>query len=111
MAFTTIFVHTVNVLILCFSITLLGLVAHSVSLKDRLDYAVPANLKGTGMSFLFWPARGGIVDFCLFLFFWVKMSLRDSDVCDWETLLCVKREDADISRARRRRDLPTRCSS
>lgn len=72
MTFSTILLHIVNALIGIFSLVILGLVAHSVSLKDELGDATPASLKGTGMSFLFWPACGGIVDFCLFLFLLIK---------------------------------------
>lgn len=70
-------IHTANVLIGCLSIVMLGLVAHSVSLKDKLDYAIPSNLEGVGMSLLFWPACGGIVDSCLFFYLWTKTPFQD----------------------------------
>ena len=73
-------IHAINALIGSLSLVILGLVAHSVSLKDQLDYAAPLDLKGTGMSFLFWPACGGIVDFCLFLVLWMKAPFKRLNV-------------------------------
>lgn len=73
-------IHTVSICVACLSVTILGLVSHSVLLKNQLEYAAPPDLKGTGMSFLFWPACGGIVDCCLFLVLWIKTPFRDSRV-------------------------------
>lgn len=63
-----IILHSINALIACFSLVILGLVANSISEKDRLNDSIPSNLKSVGLSFLFWPACGGIVDFLLFIF-------------------------------------------
>ncbi|KAJ4992084.1 MYND finger [Stagonosporopsis vannaccii] len=71
-------IHITSACVACLSLAMLSLIAHSVSLKDQLDYAAPADLKSTGMSFLFWPACGGIVDCCLFLFLWIKTSFQES---------------------------------
>ena len=80
MAASTIVIHTANAGVLCISVAVLGLVAHCVSLKDKLDYEVPAELKSTGMSLLFWPACGGIIDFCLFIFLWFKTTSKNDHV-------------------------------
>lgn len=73
-------IHTISALVASLSLVILGLVAHSVSLKDRLEYTTTPNPKSTGMSFLFWPACGGIVDCCLFLFLWIRTPFRATQV-------------------------------
>ncbi|KAF1932213.1 uncharacterized protein M421DRAFT_416940 [Didymella exigua CBS 183.55] len=80
MAVTSVAVHTVSALVACLSIVILVLTIHSVSLKDRLDYAVTPPLRRTGMSILFWPACGGLVDCCLFLFLWIRSPFYPTQV-------------------------------
>lgn len=72
--------QSINALIGSFSVIILGLVAHSVSLKDHLGNTVPSGLKGISMSFLFWPACGGLVDFLLFLVLLLKTQTRTTNV-------------------------------
>ncbi|KAH6638165.1 hypothetical protein C7974DRAFT_390986 [Boeremia exigua] len=79
MTIQTIAIHTISVCVGCLSLTILGLVANGVELKDQLEYAAPSDLRSTGLSLLFWPACGGIVDCCLFLFLWLKTPLQDSE--------------------------------
>lgn len=67
---TNTIIHIISASVVCLSIVILGLVAHGVTLKDQLQYAATPNLKSVGMSILFWPAIGGIVDYCLFTFLW-----------------------------------------
>jgi hypothetical protein len=69
-------IHTISTLIACLSLALLGLVAHSVALKSRLEYALPSGLQSVGLSFLFWPACGGLVDCGLFTFLWKRTPFR-----------------------------------
>lgn len=76
----TIAIHTTSALVGCLSLVMLGLIANSVSLKRQLGYAVPPDLKGTGMAFLFWPACGGIVDCCLFTLLWIKTPFHKARV-------------------------------
>lgn len=73
-------IHTISALVACLSLIVLSLVAHSVSLKSRVDHAIVSDVNGTGMSFLFWPACGGIVDCSLFLFLWVKTPFNAAEV-------------------------------
>jgi len=73
-------IHTISALVACLSLTILALVAHSVALKDRLESAVPADLKSRGLSFLFWPACGGLVDCGLFLFLWTRTPFHGAQV-------------------------------
>jgi hypothetical protein len=70
MPFTSVLIHTLNILIGILSITILALVAHSLILTDSLSAIYPENVKGTGRGLLFWPGVGGIVDMFLFLFLW-----------------------------------------
>jgi hypothetical protein len=73
----TISIHILNSLIGCLSVTVLGLAVHSVVLKDQLENDAPSNLKSTGLSFLFWPGVGGVVDMVLFLFLWINAPLNN----------------------------------
>jgi hypothetical protein len=76
MLYTTISIHILNGLIGCLCIAVLGLTARSVVLKDQLENQAPSNLKSTGLSLLFWPGVGGVVDMLLFLFLWVNTPFK-----------------------------------
>jgi hypothetical protein len=76
MSCTTISIHILNGLIGCLCIAVLGLTARSVVLKDQLENQAPSNLKSTGLSFLFWPGVGGVVDMLLFLFLWINTPFK-----------------------------------
>lgn len=86
-------IHTLSALVACLSITILGLVAHCVTLKDHLEYKAPPDLKSTGLSFLFWPACGGIVDCGLFFLLWTQTPFRAEEVSlrPYCRALCVTR--------------------
>jgi hypothetical protein len=72
MSYTTISIHMLNGLIGCLCIAVLALTARSVVLKDQLENEAPSNLKSTGLSLLFWPGVGGVVDMVLFLLLWIN---------------------------------------
>jgi hypothetical protein len=76
MLYTTISIHILNGLIGCLCIAVLGLTAHSIVLKDQLENEAPSNLKSTGLSLLFWPGVGGVVDMLLFLFLWINTPFK-----------------------------------
>lgn len=74
---TTILLHTLNIFIGILSIAILVLVARSVALTDRIAERLPADVRGTGRSMLFWPGCGGVVDMLLFGFLWIKMPAQN----------------------------------
>jgi hypothetical protein len=76
MLYTTISIHILNGLIGCLCIAVLGLTARSVVLKDQLENEAPSNLKSTGLSLLFWPGVGGVVDMLLFLFLLINTPFQ-----------------------------------
>ena len=63
-------IHTLNILIGILSISILGLLVHTITLTDSIEHSFPPNLKDTGRTMLFWPGVGGIVDMLLFAFLW-----------------------------------------
>jgi hypothetical protein len=77
---TTISIHILNALIGCLCIAILGLTAHCVALKDKLESRMPSNMKDTGMTFLFWPGCGGLVDMLLFISLWVLVPWKQGSV-------------------------------
>jgi hypothetical protein len=76
MSYTTISILILNGLIVCLCIAVLGLTARSVILKDQLETETPSNLQSTGLSLLFWPGVGGVVDMVLFLFLWINTPFK-----------------------------------
>jgi hypothetical protein len=58
--------HTLNLFVGCICISILGLAAHSVVLKDRIEPLSTPNVRGTTTALLFWAGAGGIVDMLLF---------------------------------------------
>jgi hypothetical protein len=62
-----IFSYTPNALIGGVCVAVLGLTADGVALKDEIDSILPSNIKETGMTFLFWPRCGGLVDMLFFI--------------------------------------------
>lgn len=71
---------TLNGLIGCICIAVLGLTTHSVVLKQGLENEMPTNVKGTGMSLLFWPGAGGLVDMVLFYILWSLTPIHEESV-------------------------------
>jgi predicted lysophospholipase L1 biosynthesis ABC-type transport system permease subunit len=67
---TTVPIHALNALIGCLCIVVLGLTAHGSALEDELESILPSSVKKTGMTFLFWPGCGGLVDMLLFIVLW-----------------------------------------
>ncbi|CAI6331995.1 unnamed protein product [Periconia digitata] len=63
---STLFIHALNTCIGCLCAAILGLTAHSVALKDKVEDEIPRDATSIGMSLLFWPGVGGIVDALLF---------------------------------------------
>jgi len=68
--------HGLNVIIGCLCIAILGLTAHCIVVKDRIDALLPSNTKSTGTAMLMWAGCGGIVDMALFFSLAVAKPLR-----------------------------------
>jgi hypothetical protein len=81
MSNTSIQLHVLNALIGCLCIAVLGLTAHAVALKDEFDSILPSAVKATGMTFLFWPGCGGMVDMLLFILLWKLTPWEQGLVC------------------------------
>jgi hypothetical protein len=81
MSHTSILIHTLNALIGCLCIVVIGLTAHGITLKDELERTIPFSVKDTGMSFLFWPGCGGLVDMLLFILLWNLTPWEQGSVC------------------------------
>ncbi|RYN26558.1 hypothetical protein AA0112_g8235 [Alternaria arborescens] len=81
MSNTNILIHILNALIGGLCIAILGLTAHAVALKDDLDSILPSSVKKTGMTFLFWPGCGGLVDMLLFILLWSLTPWEQGLVC------------------------------
>ncbi|KAH6205403.1 hypothetical protein HBI42_197920 [Parastagonospora nodorum] len=68
----TLVLCTLNFTIGILSITVLALVAHTLTLTSSPPY-----VRGTSRSILFWPGCGGIVDMILFIILW-HLTPRES---------------------------------
>lgn len=90
----TFFLHALNISVACLCIVILGLTAYSVSAKERFENDIPTYAKSTGMSLLFWPGVGGIVDALLFLLIWVMQPTDNHSVSPQ----CRKRDFSVLSR-------------
>jgi hypothetical protein len=74
-------IHFLNVLIGCICIVVLGLTANAVALKDELENTLPSGVEKIGMTFLFWPGCGGLVDTVLFIVLWTLTPWEQGSVC------------------------------
>jgi hypothetical protein len=81
MSKTTIPIHILNALIGGLCIALLSLTANCVALKDELESFMPSSVKSTGMTIIFWPGCGGLVDILLFVFLWKMAPWETGSVC------------------------------
>ena len=59
--------HVLNIVIGCLCAVILGLTAHSIIIKNRIDSDIPEATKSTSISMLMWAGCGGVLDMLLFL--------------------------------------------
>jgi hypothetical protein len=97
---STVVLHVLNALIGILSIAVLALAAYSVILTDSFGDAYPKDTKDTGLSMLFWPGVGGIVDMCLFIFLWFMTPSVGGLVC---TTLVNATNKADTAQTKKRK--------
>lgn len=77
---STVPIHALNTCIACLCAIVLGLTAYSVSAKGSFENDVPPSTRSIGMSILFWPGVGGLVDALLFTIVWLWRPSNDDPV-------------------------------
>lgn len=80
--------HALNASIGILCIAVLGLAAHAIIVKDKVDRVLPRDVVSTGLGMLMWAGCGGVVDMVFLLGLISTREFRQNTVC-WKGT-CVR---------------------